>query len=158
MPFHRKRWDSQPTDGCDVLLASDGRQDFTARAVDRAAALAEGGSVGVVTIAKIYGTQFGLPNPGLLPTRQEIAERQTWVAAAIKQLGRRGVTADGQVAATRHPTRKLAAVARARSAKTIVIDETRSSGLRRRIEGDIGEELERKLRKNGIAVEIVRRT
>ena len=46
--------------------------------------------VAVVTIAKIYGSSFGLPHPGLLPTKDEMAERQRWVEAAIRKLqGRR---------------------------------------------------------------------
>lgn len=156
MPFHRKRWDPQPTDACDILLASDGRRDFSPRAVAHAAALARsGGSVGVVTIARIYGTQFGLPNPGLLPTKQELLERQRWVSAAISQLKRTGVAADGQVAATRKPTKKLAGVARARSVRHIVIDANPDSGWRRFVEGDVGEELRKKLRDTGITIDVI---
>jgi hypothetical protein len=156
VPFHRKRWDTQPTDRCDILLASDGRRDFSKRAVAQAAALAgKGGSVTVVTIAKIHGSQFGLPNPGLLPNKQEIAERQGWVEKAIRELKRQGVTADGQIAATRKATRKLAEVARVRGVKGVVIDETPATGARRMIEGDVGAELRRKLRKTEIDVEIV---
>lgn len=156
MPFHRKRWDTQPTDRCDVLLASDGRKDFTPRAVAEAAALAgSGGAVAVVTIAKIYGSQFGLPHPGLLPNKQELADRQAWVAGAIKTLKKRGIQADGQVAATRKPTRKLAEVARVRGARAIVIDETTATGLRRTIEGDVGAELRRKLKRVDVDVVVV---
>ena len=68
MPFRRRRWDEQPAAPCDVLLASDGRHDFSSRAVARAAALAgDGGRVAVVTIAKIYGSAYGLPNPASSP-------------------------------------------------------------------------------------------
>lgn len=156
MPFHRKRWDSQPTDQCDVLLASDGRRDFSRRAVAEAAALAgRGGTVAVVTIAKIHGSQFGLPHPGLLPNKQEIAERQRWLEQAIRELKRRGVEADGQIAATRRATRKLAQVARLRGVRAVVIDETAATGARRIVEGDVGAELRRKLRKAGIVVEVI---
>jgi hypothetical protein len=156
MPLHRRRFDVQPIDPCVVMLASDGRQDYSPRAVARAAALADSGPVAVVTIAKIYGSSFGLPHPGLLPTRDELAERQRWVEAAIRKLHAAGATADGQVAATRRTAKKLAAVARARGARVIVIDETTvSKGLRRLIEGDVGAELRRKLRKDGIEVEVI---
>lgn len=155
MPFHRKRWDTQPTEPCDVLLASDGRQDFTKRAVAEAAALAGSGTVAVVTIARIYGTQYGLPNPGLLPTKQEIEDRQRWVAGAIRQLERRGIKADGQVAATRKARKKLAQVARARGARVVVIDGSPSKGVRRFVEGDVGEELRRRLGKHGIDVHVI---
>ena len=138
-----------------MLLASDGRQAFSESAVARAAALSSTGPVAVVTIAKVYGSSFGLPHPGLLPTKQEMSERRAWVADAVAQLQRDRLEADGQVAATRRPTKKLAQVAVLRGARVVVIDETASRGLRRRIEGDVGAELRRKLRRHGIAVEVV---
>ncbi|MCY7302689.1 MAG: hypothetical protein LH654_06570, partial [Thermoleophilia bacterium] len=141
-----------------MLLASDGRQDFSPRAVAHAAALAGSGSVAVVTIAKIYGSSFGLPHPGLLPTKDEIAERQRWVEAAIHKLRASGVSADGQVAATRRAAKKLTAVARGRGVSAIVIDETVvPRGLRRMVEGDVGTELRRKFRKEGVQVEVIPR-
>ncbi len=155
MRFRRRRWDEQPSQPCDVLLASDGRQDFSPRAVARAAALAGSGTVAVVTIAKIYGSQYGLPNPWLLPFPQEMAERQRWIGGAIEDLDRSGARADGQVAATRKATKKLAQIARLRQARVIVIDETPATGWRRFVEGDVGAELRKKLRKEGIAVEII---
>lgn len=157
MPFRRRRWDAQPTGRCEVLLATDGRTEFTSRAVAQAAALAGTGPVAVVTIAKIYGTQFGVPHPGLLPTKQELAERQAWVDRAIRELERQGVAADGQVAATRRATKKLTQVARVRGARVVVIDETRATGLRRLVEGDVGKELRRALRRDGVEVEVVPR-
>ena len=156
MPFHRRRFDIQPTNPVEVMLASDGRQDYSRAAVARAAALSPSGPVAVVTIAKIYGSSFGLPHPGLLPTKAELDERRGWVEAAVGTLKAGGTTADGQVAATRRAAKKLAAVARARGARVIVIDETTvSNPLRRLIEGDVGAELRRKLRKDGVEVEVV---
>ncbi len=156
MPFHRRRFDPQPTSPCAVLLASDGRQDFTPEAVARAAELAGSRRVAVVTIAKIYGTSFGLPHPGLLPTKDELDERRGWVNGAIRQLEESGAAADGQVAATRRTGKKLAAIARARRPAVVVIDETPvRKGVRRVIEGDVGSELRRMLRKDGIDVEVV---
>jgi len=154
VPFHRSRFDRQPTDPSEVLLASDGRQDFSKRAVARAAALAGSGTVSVVTIAK---TQFGIPHPGLLPNKEELADRNRWVERAIKELRRRGVEADGQVAATRKARKKLAEIARVRGVSVIVIDEVTVTGLRRMIEGDLGRELQRKLSKDGVEVEIIPR-
>ena len=138
------------------MLASDGRQDYSQRAVARAAALSSSGRVAVVTIAKIYGSSFGLPHPGLLPTKAELAERRRWVEGAVHTLKESGAAADGQVAATRRTAKKLAAVARARGVRVIVIDETTvSNPLRRMIEGDVGAELRRKLRRDGVEVEVV---
>lgn len=155
MLIRRRRWDEQPAARCDVLLASDGRYDFSERAVARAAALSTSSTVAVVTIAKIYGTQFGMPNPGLLPTRRELDDRRAWVANAITVLEREGLDADGQVAVTRKPTKKLAEIARVRQARVIVIDESPGTGWRRFVEGDVGSELRKKLRKDGIEVEII---
>jgi|SRR5262245_24785007 len=156
MPFRRRRWDEQPAAPCDVLLASDGRHDFSSRAVARAAALAgDGGHVAVVTIAKIYGSSYGLPNPGLLPTKREMAERKEWVSGAIRTLEKEGAVADGQIASTRRTTKKLAAIARLRRPRVVVIDETPETGIRRFVEGDVGAELRKKLRGDGIDVEVV---
>ena len=134
----RRTWDEQPTAHCGVLLASDGRDGFSDGAVAKAAALSGETPVAVVTLARIYGTRFGVPHPGLLPTKNELAVRQEWVATAILQLRKHGVDADGQVAATRKPARKLAEIAQARGARSVVIDETSVTGLRRLIEGDVG--------------------
>jgi hypothetical protein len=159
VPFHRRRFDPQPTDPCAVMLASDGRQDYSPGAVARAAALAGAERVAVVTIAKIYGSSFGLPHPGLLPTKTELDERHRWVDGAIRALEAAGASADGQVAATRRSGKKLTDVARARQPRVVVIDETPvRNGLRRLIEGDVGSELRSSLRKDGIEVEVVPRT
>src|SRR3954447_20059828 len=135
--FHRRRFDVQPTNPVEVLLASDGRQDYSRGAVERAAALSPTGPVAVVTVAKIYGSSFGIPHPGLLPTKAELAERRGWVEGAVSTLQARGATADRQGAPTPATAKKLAAVARARGARVIVIDETTvSNRLRRLVEGD----------------------
>ena len=153
----RRRWDPQPTEPCAVLLATDGRTDFSPRSIATAIDRAGGGKVAVATIARIYGTQFGLPNPGLLPTKQELAERDGWVDGAIRALKRAGLAADGQIASTRKPTKTLARIARARGVRCVVIDETRYTGWRRFVEGDTGAELAKRLRGDGIEVVVVPR-
>ena len=140
-----------------MLLASDGRQDFSKGAVAQAAALSPAGPIAVVTIARVFGSAYGMPNPGLLPSKAEMSERLGWVAAAVKALERRGAVADGQVASTRKPVRQLARVAEARGARVVVIDETTATGWRRRIEGDVGSDLARRLRRHGVAVHVVPR-
>lgn len=153
----RRRWDPQPTAPCAVLLATDGRTDFSPRSIALAVDRAGGGPVAVATIARIHGTQFGLPNPGLLPTKQELAERDGWVDGAIRALRRAGLAADGQIASTRKPTKTLARIARARGVACVVIDETPYAGWRRFVEGDTGAELAKRLRGDGIEVVIVPR-
>ena len=153
----RRRWDAQPAVRCEVLLASDGGRGFSDRAIAEAAALAASGPVAVLTVAKIYGSAYGMPNPGLLPTRGEVEDRHRWVNDAIGALERGGVSADGQVAATRRAARLIARVARLRGARVVVMDETAATGWRRRIEGDLGRDVARRLRRDPVEVVIVPR-
>jgi nucleotide-binding universal stress UspA family protein len=85
-----------------LLLASEGRP-FTDAAIELAVELArdERAPVHVLSIARVHGTAFGLPNPGLLPTRSEWADQRAQVAAAVKRLERHGVQADGKVLGSR---------------------------------------------------------
>jgi hypothetical protein len=143
--FRRRRLDPQPVEPRSVLLATDGRHPLSSEAIERAAGLASPQGVAVLAIAKIYGTQFGLPHPGLMPTKQEVDLRRQWIADAISALERRGVAADGQLAATRKPIRQIARVALARSVQHVVVDASPTHGLRRRIEGDTGTDVRRRL-------------
>src|SRR5258707_8898933 len=102
MPLLRRRWDPQPTASAGVLLASSGAP-FSGAAVRRAYELAAGQPVAVLTILKVYGSQFGLPNPGLLPTRREREEQYAIVRRATAAGEPPGGTADGPRPATRHP-------------------------------------------------------
>ena len=85
----RRRLDPQPVEPRTVLLATDGREPLSAAAIERAAALASPAGVAVLAIAKIYGTQFGLPHPGLMPTKAEVDLRRGWIADAIEALDAR---------------------------------------------------------------------
>lgn len=140
-----------------MLLASDGRSNFSTGAVAQAAALAaeSGTTVAVVTIAKVHGFSLGLPHPGLMPTKAEVQEQTVWVEAAITALRKKSVVADGQVATTRHGMKSIVGIALRRGVKVIVIDGTSATGARRMIEGDPGAELRRKLRKHSVDVQIV---
>jgi len=91
-----------------VLLASEGRA-IPEAAVERAAQLARerGGSVYVFSIARVWGSGLGLPNPGLLPNKQEWDVQRAVVGDAVKALKRRGVEATGQVLATRKATKRI---------------------------------------------------
>ena len=142
----RRKLDPQPVEQRTVLLATDGRQPFSPGAIERAAALAPPGGVAVLAIAKIYGTQFGLPHPGLMPTKDEVDERRGWISDAIAALERKGVAADGQLAATRKPIKLIAKVALARSVEHVVVDAGSATGVRRMIEGETGKDVQRRLR------------
>jgi hypothetical protein len=136
MPLLRRRWDPQPTEGAAVLLASTGAP-FSGAAVRRACELAGGQQVAVLSILKVYGSTFGLPNPGLMPTRREREEQLAIVGQAIADLERRGCTVDGQVAATRSAGRMIAKVARIRRVRYVVMDAQSQAGVRQLIEGSV---------------------
>jgi Universal stress protein family len=154
MPLlRRQRWDPQPTSQAAVLLASSGAP-FSGAALRRARELAGGQPVAVLSILKIYGSSFGLPNPGLMPTRREREEQVQIVTKAINELERRGCSADGQVAATRSAGRMIAKVARTRQVRYVVMDAHPVTGVRRIIEGQLTNNVRRGL-KNAAALEIV---
>ena len=153
MLFGRRRFDAQPTSPAGVLLASSG-EPFSRAAVKRAHDLAAGQPVAVLSILKVYGSQFGLPNPGLLPTRREREEQYTIVRRAIAAVERRGGTADGQIAATRSAGRTIAKVARVRQVRYVVMDLPTATGVRRIIEGEITGIVRRRLR-DGTTLELV---
>ena len=90
-----------------MLLASEGRA-IPPAAVDRAAEAREsGGSVRVFTIARVWGTSLGFPNPGLQPNRHEWKAQRAVVDDAVKALERHGVDATGHVLGTRKATKRI---------------------------------------------------
>ncbi len=105
-----------------LLLASEGRR-FPADAVDFAAGLAlpARAPVHVLSIARVWGTAFGFPNPNLYPSRQEWDAQRDLVAKAVQALQARGLDATGQVIGTRSATRRIVAVARQKGCEAIVM-------------------------------------
>jgi nucleotide-binding universal stress UspA family protein len=105
-----------------LLLASEGRPIPTA-AVDFAARIAgtAGASVHVLSIARVWGTSFGLPNPGLLPSKREWDEQRRLVAEAVTSLQRRGIRATGQVLGTRGAAKRIVAEAERHHCDAIVM-------------------------------------
>ena len=105
-----------------ILLASEGRP-IPPAAIDRAIQLAggRGASVHVFTIARVHGTAFGMPSPGLMPTKQEWAQQREIVATTIKRLERKGIKANGHVLGTRDATKKILAEAENEGCEVIVM-------------------------------------
>jgi nucleotide-binding universal stress UspA family protein len=105
-----------------ILLASEGRP-IPPEAVARAVELAEptGASVHVFTIARVHGTAFGMPSPGLLPTKKEWAAQRDIVAKTIKRLERKGLKADGHVLGTRNAYKKILEEAKKEDCEAIVM-------------------------------------
>jgi nucleotide-binding universal stress UspA family protein len=91
-----------------VLLASEGRE-LSRDAIRLAARIAKrsGAPVHVFSIARIWGTTFGFPSPGLYPTKREWDEQRHRVEKAIGGLERAGVKADGRVIGTRAGAKRI---------------------------------------------------
>jgi hypothetical protein len=75
----------------------------------------------VFSVARVWGTSLGLPNPGLLPTKAEWDVQKAVVSNAVKALKRLGVEATGQVLATRKPTKRIVAEAERVGCSAIVM-------------------------------------
>lgn len=104
-----------------ILLASEGRP-IPKAAIARVVELAQpGASVRVFSIARVHGTAFGMPTPGLLPTKREWAAQRELVAEAIKRLKRKGLAAEGHVLGARNATKKILQEASRHDCQAIVM-------------------------------------
>ena len=90
-----------------------------ARAVELARA--GDGAVHVLAIGRVHGSGFGLPNPGLLPTRKEVEELYDLVDGTVRELERKGLQADGQVLTTRNGAKRIVREALRRRCQAIVM-------------------------------------
>jgi hypothetical protein len=109
------------TAGC-ILLASEGRA-FPAGALELAARLAQeqGGRVHVFSVVRVWGSSFGFPNPGLLPTKSEWDAQRAVVGDAVHALRKRGIEATAQVLATRKATKRILGEASRLDCRAIVM-------------------------------------
>jgi hypothetical protein len=121
-------------------------------AIRQARDLAAGDPVAVLALLKIHGYALGMPNPGLLPTAKERDAQRDIVANAIARLEKLSTEADGQVAATRHPAKVIASVAKRRQVHHVIVEQPRVSQVRRFLEGDAVASVRRRL---GSHVEVV---
>ena len=105
-----------------VLLATENREIPTS-AIDLAARIAKrsGAPVHVFAIARIWGTSFGFPNPGLFPSKREWEEQRHNVEKAVGRLERKGVEADGRVIGTRAGAKRIIREAERRGCDAIVM-------------------------------------
>jgi nucleotide-binding universal stress UspA family protein len=145
--FGKAKWDSQPTQSSAVLIATVGVA-IPRAVISRAVQLSGGRPVAVVTIARIYGSSFGLPSPGLMPTRKEMDEQRAVVATAIDRLERAGVEAWGQVASTRRYGKTIAQAARARGVDEVLVVTKKEPRWRLFLEGDTARDVRRRIGKH----------
>lgn len=75
----------------------------------------------MLAVGRVHGSSFGLPNPGLLPTRKELEDLYGEVDKAIARLKRKGLEADGQVLATRNGAKRIAREAERLRCRAIVM-------------------------------------
>jgi nucleotide-binding universal stress UspA family protein len=138
-----------------ILLASEGR-DISDAAVTRVLELLDrtDASVYVLSIARVHGVAFGLPNPGLLPTKREWDDQREMVRKVVKRLKREGIEADGRVIGTRNATKKIVQEATISGCEAIVMTADTD---RNRVIGDFSwsQEPQRVRRKAKIPVFLV---
>jgi hypothetical protein len=105
-----------------IMLASEGRR-IPSDAVEFAAqmALKAEAPVHVFIIARIWGSAFGMPHPGLMPTKREWQVQRDLAAEAVDRLKRRGVEATGQVVSSRNAGKRILAEAKRRRPEAIVM-------------------------------------
>ena len=105
-----------------ILLASEGREIPDA-AIKRAIDLARQSraTVHVFSVARVHGVAFGLPSPGLLPTKREWQEQRESVTKAVRRLERKGIEAKAHVLGTRNATKKILAEAKLEGCDVIVM-------------------------------------
>ncbi|HEX3839216.1 MAG TPA: universal stress protein [Acidimicrobiales bacterium] len=151
--FGRRKWDKQPSQSAAVLIATVG-VPIPPSAIRNGVKLSGGKPVAVVSIARIYGSSLGLPNPGLMPTKKEMDEQRAQVAKAISRLERAGVEAWGQVAATRRYAKTIAGAAKARGVDHVLVVTPEAPHWRKVIEGDVARDVRRRLPKE-VTVESV---
>jgi len=145
--FRKAKWDTQPTQSSAVLIATVG-VPIPPAVIRQAVQLSGGRPVAVVTIARIYGSSFGLPSPGLMPTRKEMDEQRAIVAKAIDRLERSGVEAWGQVASTRRYAKTIAQAAQARGVDNVLVVTREVPRWRSLVEGDTGRDVRRRIGKD----------
>ncbi len=105
-----------------VLLASEGRP-ISEDAVTAAYKLAKptGAKIKVMSIARIWGSAFGLPHPGLRPTKSEWQAQRDIVEAAITSLEKRGLDVRGEVLGSRNAAKAIIRHADSIGAEAIVM-------------------------------------
>jgi len=145
--FGRRKWDNQPSQPAAVLIATVGAPILPS--VIRSAVQISGGkAVAVVSIARIYGSSLGLPNPGLMPTKAEMDDQRALVAKAIDRLERSGIVAWGQVAATRRFAKTIAQAARVRGVSHVLVVAPETARWRVVLEGDVARDVRRRVPPN----------
>jgi len=105
-----------------VMVASEGRKiDHKVRVRAMELARANNATIFVMSIARVWGTGLGFPNPGLMPSKREWDEQRLIVREAVSTFQKAGFEADGLVLATRRARKRILSEARRRQMDVIVM-------------------------------------
>ncbi len=104
----------------------------------------ERAKITVLGIARVYGTAFGLPNPGLRPTSGEWDAQRAYVEDAAKALRKEGFDVRTALARARNAPKVINRWVVARNFHAVVIPDPDRPRWRRTIEGDLKHEIERR--------------
>jgi nucleotide-binding universal stress UspA family protein len=128
-----------------ILLASTGVA-FSRDAIERAVDLAtpEHAKITVLSIARVFGTSLGFPNPGLQPNRLEIAEQHTIIEDAAAILRQKGFEVRVAMSKSRNAPKMIARWGNAKNFHAIVVCDPARAAWRRKIEGDVAREIRRR--------------
>lgn len=120
--FRRKRQAGAELPASQLLIASEGRA-ISNEVIDLAVDMlhVHGGHVTVLTVARLWGTSFGLPNPGLRPSKAEMDVQKENMISALARLEKAGIKADGHIVTTRHPFKSIRNQAKQRGCDAIIM-------------------------------------
>lgn len=111
-----------------ILVASEGRafSDAVIARAEELLSVTPRARIHVFSIARVYGTSFGMPNPGLLPTKREWEAQGKSVATVLKRLRRKGIKASGRVIGTRRGMQRICKEAEKEGCDAIVMGADRN--------------------------------
>jgi hypothetical protein len=105
-----------------LMVASEGRPipyEVIVQALEMARPLKA--YVFVLSIARVWGTALGFPNPGLQPNKREWAEQKRIVKEAVSAFEKAGHESNGIVLATRRAAKRISSEAELREMDAIVM-------------------------------------
>src|SRR6516162_6359122 len=105
-----------------LMVASEGRKighPVIVRALEMARP--QHATIFVMSIARVWGTSLGFPNPGLMPTRQEWDAQRLLVREAVSAFEKAGFEASGLGLATRRARKRILTEAERRNMDAIVM-------------------------------------
>jgi nucleotide-binding universal stress UspA family protein len=113
-----------------LMVASEGRKirhEVIVEALQLARPLQA--TIFVMSIARVWGTGLGFPNPGLMPSKREWDEQRLIVREAVSAFEKAGFEASGLVVSTRRAGKRIVKEAALRSIDAIVMGADHDRGM-----------------------------